>query len=226
MGKMLDISKLAKMIDYTMVKANTTTNDIRNLCIEAKKFGFWSVCINPCYVRLAAELLKKTNIKVCSVVGFPLGANSSKVKILEAETAINEGAVEIDMVMNIGALKSIDYDFVKKDIRGVVLKVKELEENAIVKVIIETGYLSEEEKRKASKLTKQSGANFVKTSTSFNGSFATVNDVKLIRSVVGPDFGIKASGGIRTYSDAVNLINAGANRLGTSNAVQLIGKNQ
>ena len=130
------------------------------------------------------------------------------------------------MVMNIGALKSLDYDFVKKDIRGVVLKVKELEENAIVKVIIETGYLSEEEKIKASKLIKQSGAHFVKTSTSFNGSGATVNDVRLIRSVVGPDFGIKASGGIRTYLEAVNLINAGANRLGTSNAVQLIGKNQ
>jgi deoxyribose-phosphate aldolase len=223
---MLGKSQLAKMIDYTMVGANATTNDINRLCLEASKFGFWSVCINPFYVSLASELLKKTNVKVCSVVGFPLGANSSKVKAFEAETAIKEGAHEIDMVINIGALKSLNYEFVRQDILGVVLKAKDMEKNTVVKVIIETGFLTQVEIVRACKLIKEAGADFVKTSTAFNGSGATVNDVKLIRSVVGPDFGVKASGGIRTYSDAINLINAGANRLGTSTAVQVIGKGQ
>jgi len=222
---MLDKSQLAKMIDFTMVGASATTNDINRLCLEAARYGFWSVCINPFYVSLAAKLLKKTSVKICSVVGFPLGANTAKIKALEAETAIKEGAHEIDMVINIGALKSLDYEFVKKDIKG-VLKVKGIDKNIIVKVIIETGLLTQDQKVSACKLIKEAGADFVKTSTAFNGSGATVDDVKLIRSVVGPDFGVKASGGIRTYIDAINLINAGANRLGTSTAVQIIGKGQ
>jgi deoxyribose-phosphate aldolase len=223
---MLEVPNLAKMIDYTIVRADATTNDITRICNESVKFGFWSVCVNPCYVSLASKLLKNSNVKICSVVGFPLGANSSKIKILEAENAINEGSNEIDMVMNIGALKSFDFDFVRKDIHGVVLGVKGLNKDAIVKVIIETGFLNREEKINASKLTKQAGADFVKTSTAFNGSGATVNDIKLIRSVVGPYFGIKASGGIRNTAEAIDLIKAGANRLGTSTAVQLIEKSK
>lgn len=224
--EVFQVPKLVKMIDSTMVKANATSEEIRNLCYEAVKFGFWSVCINPCYVNFATRLLVKTDVRVCSVVGFPLGANSSKIKILEAEIAINEGAKEIDMVMNIGALKSLDFDFVVNDIREVVEKVKQLQEDAVVKVIIETGLLNRKEIIKASDLVREAGADFVKTSTAFNGSGATVNDVKLIRRIVGPDFGVKASGGIRTYSDASKLIEAGANRIGTSMAVQVIGENQ
>lgn len=219
---MLGTLELAKMIDYTMLRPDTTTNDIKRICSETTKYGFYSVCINPYYVGLATKFLIGTKVKVCSVVGFPLGANSRKVKAFEAQTAVSEGADEIDMVMNIGALKSLDFEFVKEDIREVVFRVKEMNKDVIVKVIIETGLLTEGEKIRSCQLTKEAGADFVKTSTAFNGSVATVSDVRLIRSVVGPNFGIKASGGIRTYLDATNLINAGANRLGTSTAVQII----
>jgi deoxyribose-phosphate aldolase len=221
---LLDSTRLAKMIDYTMLGANTTTNDIKRLCFEAAQHNFWSVCVNPCYISFATKLLEKTDVKVCSVVGFPLGASSSKVKVFETETAINDGSQEIDMVMNIGALKSLRFVDVKQDIRGVVLKAKEVKKEIIVKVIIETGFLTHDEKVKACRLVKEAGADFVKTSTAFNSSGATVSDVKLIRSVVGPNFGVKASGGIRTYQDTVNLINAGANRIGTSAAVHIIEK--
>lgn len=221
---MLTKEQLAKLIDYTLLKPNATNDDIKRLCEEAKKYGFWSVCVNPTYVSLATDILRETDVKVCSVVGFPLGANTPEVKALEAEKAINDGASEIDMVINIGALKSRDYELVKRDIYEVVERAK-ARKDAVAKVIIETGLLTEDEKVLACKLVKESGADFVKTSTGFNAPGATVHDVKLIRETVGPNFGLKASGGIRTYRDAMKLIEAGANRIGTSSGVAIIREN-
>jgi len=173
-------------------------------------------------VSLASEILKNSNVKVCSVVGFPLGANTSETKAYEAGKAVNDGASEVDMVMNIGALKSGDYELVKRDIRKVFERVKS--QDTIVKVIIETGLLTDDEKVLASKLVKEAGADFVKTSTGFNNYGATVHDIRLIRKTVGVRFGVKASGGIKTYEDAVKLIRAGANRIGTSSGVVIIGE--
>lgn len=215
--------ELAKLIDHTLLKPDATKDEIRCLCTEAKKYGFWSVCVNPTNVSLAVYFLRESNVKVCSVVGFPFGANTSEVKALEAEKAINDGASEIDMVFNIGALKSGDFDLVKRDLCKVVERVK-VRKEIIVKVIIETGLLTDEEKVLASGFVKESAADFVKTSTGFNARGATVHDVKLIRDVVGPNFGVKASGGIRTRSDVLKLIKAGANRIGTSSGVTIIGK--
>ncbi|MDH5702368.1 MAG: deoxyribose-phosphate aldolase [Candidatus Bathyarchaeota archaeon] len=221
---MVTKEQLAKLIDHTLLKPDATKDDIKRLCEEAKKYGFWSVCVNPTYVSLATEILGDTAVKVCSVVGFPLGANASEVKALEAERAVNDGASEIDMVINIGALKSRDYELVEEDIRKVVERAK-ARRDMVVKVIIETGLLTEDEKVLACRLVKESGADFVKTSTGFNAPGATVHDVELMRSVVGSDFGLKASGGIRTYRDATKLIEAGANRIGTSSGVAIIGEN-
>ena len=221
---MLDKKNLARLIDHTLLRADATRDDIKRLCQEAKKFGFWSVCVNPTYVRLATEVLRRTEVKVCSVVGFPLGASVSKVKTFEAENAVKDGAREIDMVIDIGALKSGDRELVKRDIQEVVDRVKGLEKGTVVKAIIEARLLTQNEKVLACKLVKEAGADFVKTSTGFNGSGATVNDVRLIRTVVGPSFGVKAAGGIKTYLDAVNLIKAGANRIGTSSGVLIIGE--
>ncbi len=222
---MITKEQLAKLIDHTILKPTATKTDIRRLCDEAKKYGFWSVCVNPTYVSLATTILKKTPVKVCSVTGFPLGANTPEVKALEAEKAIIDGASEIDMVLNIGALKSHEDELVKRDIREVVGRAKSQRET-VVKVIIECGLLTEDEKIFACKLVKESGADFVKTSTGFNAPGANVHDVKLIRNVVGSDLGIKASGGIRTYRDAIKLIEAGANRIGTSSGVAIILENQ
>lgn len=222
---MITKEQLAKLIDHTILKPTATKTDIRRLCDEAKKYGFWSVCVNPTYVSLATTILKKTPVKVCSVTGFPLGANTSEVKALEAEKAIIDGASEIDMVLNIGALKSHEDELVMRDIREVVGRAKSQRET-VVKVIIECGLLTEDEKIFACKLVKESGADFVKTSTGFNAPGANVHDVKLIRNVVGSDLGIKASGGIRTYRDAIKLIEAGANRIGTSSGVAIILENQ
>jgi len=218
---MITKEQLAKLIDHTLLKPDATKDDIKRLCEEAKKYGFWSVCVNPTYVSLATDILGETDVKVCSVVGFPLGANTPEVKALEAERAVNDGASEIDMVMNIGALKSRDYELVKEDIRKVVERAQ-ARKNTVVKVIIEAGLLTEDEKVLACRLVKESGADFVKTSTGFNAPGATVHDVKLMRSVVGSDFGVKASGGIRTYRDAAKLVEAGANRIGTSSGVAII----
>lgn len=220
---MLDKKRLARLIDHTLLRADATRDDIKRLCYEAKKFGFWSVCVNPTYVRLATEILRRTEVKVCSVVGFPLGASVSEVKAFEAENAVKDGAREIDMVVNIGALKSGDHELVKGDIQEVVDRAKGLEKGTIVKAIIEAGLLTQNEKMLTCKLVKEAGADFVKTSTGFNGSGATINDVRLIRAVVGPSFGVKAAGGIKTYRDAVSLIEAGANRIGTSLGVLIIG---
>jgi len=220
---MLTREQLTRLIDHTLLTPNATKDDIRRLCEEAQTYGFWSVCVNPVYVKFAASILSRSDVKVCSVVGFPFGAHTTEVKVFEAGKAVDDGADEIDMVMNIGAFKSGNYEFVKADIRSVVERVKS-ERGTVVKVIIETALLSEDEKVLACRLVKDSGADFVKTSTGFNAPGATAHDVKLMRETVGPNFGLKASGGIRTYQDAVNLIEAGANRIGTSSGIAIIEK--
>lgn len=211
---------LAKMIDHTLLKPDATQQEIAQLCFEARKYGFASVCINPTWVSLCAELLKGSPVKVCTVIGFPLGATSSETKAFETETAIRQGATEIDMVINIGALKARDLDTVAKDIRGVVNVAHA--RGAIVKVIIETVLLADEEKTIASLLSKEAGADFVKTSTGFAGGGATVQDVTLMRKAVGPEMGVKASGGVRTFEDAESMIKAGATRIGASAGVKIL----
>jgi deoxyribose-phosphate aldolase len=219
----LQISRkeLAKIIDSTNVQAIATKNEIEKLCKEAAQYGFRCAVVNPIYVKFAAKLLKGLKVKVCSTVGFPFGVSLPEIKALEAVKAVEDGAEELDMVMNFSAFKSGDYDFVKRDIAAVV-DVKRLSKEVIVKVIIETAYLTRDEKIIACKLVKEAGADFVKTSTGFFGGGATVEDVKLMRQTVGKNMGVKAAGGIRTYADVVAMIEAGANRLGTSTAVQII----
>ena len=211
---------IAKMIDHTLLKPDATQQEIAQLCFEAKKYGFASVCVNPTWVSLCAELLKGSPVKVCTVIGFPLGATSSETKAFETETAIRQGATEIDMVINIGALKARDMDIVARDIRGVVKAAHA--HGIIVKVIIETVLLTDEEKTLASLVSKEAGADFVKTSTGFAGGGATVHDVQLMRKAVGPEIGVKASGGVRTYEDAASMIKAGATRIGASAGVKII----
>lgn len=213
---------LARIIDHTLLKPEATKKDIVNLCEEARKYGFASVCVNPTYVSFAAEKLDGTDIKVCTVVGFPLGANTSEVKAFEAKSAIKNGAREVDMVINIGALKSGDHAMVLRDIEEVVEVAKEELDKAIVKVILETGLLTDEEKVTACRLAVKGKADFVKTSTGFGVGGATVHDVKLMRSTVGMNLGVKASGGIRTFEKAKAMVEAGANRIGTSSGVRII----
>lgn len=212
---------LAKLIDSTMVKATATRSEVEKLCREAVQYGFRCVIVNPVYVRLAASRLRGTDVKVGSTVGFPFGVSLSDIKALEAVKAVEDGACELDMVMNLSAFKSGDYDLVKRDIEAVVA-VKRLYSDIIVKVIIETPLLTNEEKVAACKIVKEVGADFVKTSTGLFGKGVTVEDVKLMRQVVGKDFGVKAAGGIRTYTDAIAMIEAGANRIGTSAATAII----
>ena len=213
--------ELVKIIDATNVKATAAQDDIKKLCGEAFHYGFVCVCVNPVYVKLAATLLKKSQVKICSTVGFPFGTALPDTKALEAVKAVEDGAQELDMVINLSALKSGSHQVVEKDIRSVV-DVKHLSREIIVKVIIETNYLTRNEKIVACKLVKKAGADFVKTSTGFFGKGATVEDVQLIRETVGEDFGVKAAGGVRTYADAVAMIKAGADRIGTSTAVAII----
>ncbi|MFZ0965514.1 MAG: deoxyribose-phosphate aldolase [Candidatus Bathyarchaeia archaeon] len=213
--------ELAKIIDSTNVKATATKNEIESICKEAVQYGFGCAVVNPVYVKFAAKLLKGSKVKVCSTVGFPFGVSLPETKALEAIKAVEDGAEELDMVINLSALKSGDYDFVKRDIAAVV-DVKRLSKEIIVKVIIETAYLTRDEKIIACRLVKEAGADFVKTSTGLFGGEATVEDVRLMRQTVGKNMGVKAAGGIRTYADAVAMINAGANRLGTSTAVAII----
>jgi len=217
----LSREKLAKMIDSTNVKATASRSDIEKLCKDAVHHGFGCVCVNPIYVKLASQLLKGSDVKVCSTVGFPFGATLPEIKALEAIKAVENGAQELDMVINLSALKSGNYEAVKEDIAAVV-DAKRLDERIIVKVIIETACLMDEEKVVACKLAKDAGADFVKTCTGFFGKGATVEDVRLMRQTVGEAMGVKAAGGIRTYADAVAMIRAGANRIGTSTAVQII----
>ncbi|MDI6707733.1 MAG: deoxyribose-phosphate aldolase [Candidatus Thermoplasmatota archaeon] len=215
---MLTKKQLARMIEHTNLKPFATSEDIKKLCSEAKKYDFATVCVNPYWVSLASELLLGTDIKVCTVVGFPLGANTLEVKLFEAKDACRNGSQEIDVVMNIGALKDKNYELVKREI----FKIAEEVGKVPVKVIIECCYLSEEEKIKACELAKEAGARFVKTSTGFGVSGANVEDVALIRRVVGENFGIKAAGGIKTADQALKLIEAGATRIGASASVEII----
>jgi deoxyribose-phosphate aldolase len=211
---------LAKMIDHTLLKPDATQEQIAQLCFEARKYGFASVCINPTWVELCAKLLEGSAVKVCTVIGFPLGATSPEVKSFETQVALDHGATEIDMVINVGALKARDLELVAKDIRGVVTTSHA--RNAIIKVIIEAILLTDEEKTIACLLSKEAGADFVKTSTGFASGGATVHDVALMRRVVGPEMGVKAAGGVRTYEDAENMIKAGATRIGASAGVKII----
>jgi len=209
------------MIDYTLIKPTASKDEVIKLCWEAEKHSFACVVVNPFYVSLARHMLEARDVKVCSTVGFPIGAGLPEVKASEAKRVVELGAEEIDMVMNTSALKSKDYEAVKKDIQA-VLRVKKLNPNIIVKVIIETGLLTNEEKTKACKLAKEAGADFVKTSTGLLGGKATIKDVKLMRKAVGRDMGVKAAGGIRTLKQALAMIEAGANRIGTSSGVAII----
>jgi deoxyribose-phosphate aldolase len=211
---------LAKMIDHTLLKPDATQEQIAQLCFEARKYGFASVCINPTWVELCAKLLEGSSVKVCTVIGFPLGATSAEVKEFETRVALDHGATEIDMVINVGALKARDLDLVAKDIRGVVTASHA--RKSIVKVIIEAILLTDEEKTIACLLAKEAGADYVKTSTGFASGGATVHDVALMRRVVGPEMGVKAAGGVRTYEDAENMIKAGATRIGASAGVKII----
>ncbi|HEX9615556.1 MAG TPA: deoxyribose-phosphate aldolase [Bacteroidota bacterium] len=213
-------TKIAKMIDHTLLKPDATVGQIERLCAEAKQYGFASVCINPSYVKLCAKLLRDSAVKVCTVIGFPLGATSSESKAFEAERAVQDGARELDMVINVGRLKSGDYQYVESDIAGVVRTAKR--HGVLTKVIIETGLLADEEKVKACLLAKNAGAHFVKTSTGFAKGGATVGDIALMRKVVGPSLGVKASGGVRTQEDAKALIESGADRIGASASVMIV----
>ncbi len=220
LGIMPTDGSLPHMIDHTLLKPDATQDQIAQLCYEARKYGFASVCVNPTNVRLCAQLLKGSSIPVCTVVGFPLGATSTEVKVFEAQQAIRDGAIEVDMVINVGALKSRDYELVERDVASVARACHA--GNAILKVIIEAALLTDEEKVVACQLVKVAGADFVKTSTGFGPGGATLEDVTLMRRVVGPTMGVKAAGGIRTYEDAQKMIAAGATRIGASASVKIV----
>ena len=211
---------IARLIDHTLLKPDATREDIRNICLEALKYGFASVCVNPWNVSQAAELLRGSEVRVCTVVGFPLGATLPQVKMFEAEEAIKLGAQEIDMVINVGALKSKLDEAVEADIRGVADASHR--GGAICKVILETGLLTTEEKVRGSLAAKNAGADFVKTSTGFGSGGATVEDVRLMRAVVGGELGVKASGGVRSLEDVQKMVEAGATRIGASASVKIL----
>lgn len=215
-------SDMARMIDHTLLKPNGTEEQIRQLCAEAREFSFATVCVNPAWVPLCAQLLRGAPVKVCTVIGFPLGATLPDVKAFEARRCANLGATELDMVINVGALKSRLYDVVEDDIAAVVDAAHGL--GATVKVIIEAAYLTDEEKVEACVLSKAAGADYVKTSTGFAPSGATVEDVALMRRVVGPGMGVKAAGGVRTAEEAKAMVAAGATRIGASASVKIIGE--
>jgi len=219
-GFLLDKVSLARMIDHTLLKPEATKEQILKLCYEAKEYHFATVCVNPCWVKLCAETLQGTDVGVCSVVGFPLGANTSCLKTEESKRAVADGAAEIDMVINIGRLKSNDLAFVRNDIYRVVTAAAP----ARVKVIIEACLLTDEEKIATCVLAKDASAHFVKTSTGFSKSGATVEDVTLMRKVVGQELGVKAAGGIRDLSTALSMIKAGANRIGASASVSIVSQ--
>ena len=208
----------ARMIDHTLLKPEASKEQIQKLCREAAESGFHSVCVNSSYVYYCAELLKNTGVKVCTVIGFPLGASSTAAKAAEAEAAVEDGAEELDMVIHVGMIKSGDWDYVKQDIASVV---EAADGRALVKVILETCLLTDEEKKKACLVCREAGADYVKTSTGFSAGGATEADVALMRRTVGTDMGVKASGGIRSYEDAERMVRAGADRLGTSSGIAI-----
>ncbi len=217
------MTKLAGLIDHTALKPDTCKEQIKKLCREAVEYKFASVCVNPCYVTLCSEILKETDIKVCTVIGFPLGATSTASKVAETVEAVENGAEEVDMVINIGAVKSGDFNFVEKDIAAVV---EATGGKAIVKVILETCLLTDDEKVICCKLSKEAGADFVKTSTGFSTGGATTQDIKLMRETVGTDMGVKASGGIRDYMTAKAMVEAGASRIGASASIAIVSEEQ
>lgn len=214
-----DPAVLAKYIDHTVLQADTTRDTIKRFCEEAVRYGFASVCFNPTHVRYAAGILKGSPVKVCTVIGFPLGANIPEVKAFEADRAISDGAREVDMVMNIGAVKDGDYELVERDIRAVVDAAKG---KARVKVIIETCLLTDEEKVRVCLIAKAAGADFVKTSSGFSKGGATAEDVALMKKTVGPGMEVKASTGVRTAELVIQMVNAGATRIGTGSGVKIV----
>ncbi|MEA4895224.1 MAG: deoxyribose-phosphate aldolase [Oscillospiraceae bacterium] len=214
----MDKKKLGKMMDHTILKATATPTQVEKVCKEALEIDAASVCINPCYISLAKKLLAGSDVKVCTVIGFPLGANTSETKAFETKDAISKGAQEVDMVINVGALLAGDTEKVYNDIKAVVDAAAE----TLVKVIIETCYLDDTQKRTACELALRAGADFVKTSTGFGTGGATAHDVELMRSVVGGKMKVKASGGIRTYEDAMAVVNASADRLGVSASLAIL----
>ncbi len=208
-----------KLIDHTLLKQDAQPEQIVKLCEEAKQFDFMSVCVNPAYVPLAAKCLEDSDVKVCTVIGFPLGMNLTKTKVEEAVTCVKQGADEVDMVINVGMLKAGHDDYVREEIREIKQAVGH---NIILKVIIETCLLSNDEIVRACKAAKEAGADFVKTSTGFSTGGATVEAVRLMRETVGPEMGVKASGGVRTHEDLIAMVEAGANRIGTSSGAKII----
>ncbi len=213
-------AELARYIDHTLLKPEASESDIKRICDEAKEYHFASVCVNPSWIELVAKELSGSGVTPCCVIAFPFGTHTPEVKAFETAQAVEQGAGEVDMVINVGAVKSQDWALVERDIEAVV---KAAGEKAAVKVILETCLLTDEEKVRACEISKQAGAAFVKTSTGYSTGGATVHDVALMRKTVGPDMGVKASGGVRTYEDAVALIEAGASRLGASAGKRIIG---
>jgi len=216
-------AEIAATIDHTLLKATATEKAIRDLCAEARRYSFASVCVNPCWVPLCAKELAGSKVAVCTVIGFPLGANSSQIKADEAKLAVSQGAREVDMVINIGKAKAGDWAGVQDDIKAVVAVSAP---TATVKVIIETCYLTNEEKIQACKAAMAAGANFVKTSTGFGTGGATIEDVKLMKATIGPALKVKASGGIRTRADALAMLDAGADRIGASAGVTIVSESE
>ena len=214
---------IAKYIDHTILKPEATIEEVKKLCREAKEYNFASVCVNSCYAKLVSTELTGSDVKTCVVVGFPLGAMTKEAKEFETSDAIKNGANEIDMVINVGALKDKNYDLLKEDIEAVVNAAKD---KAIVKVIIETCLLTDEEKVKACEISKEAKADFVKTSTGFSSGGATKEDIALMRKTVGPDLGVKASGGVRDYKTAMDMINAGASRIGASASIAIVSESK
>lgn len=215
----MDTKNVAGMIDHTLLKPDASKQQIETLCQEAREYKFFSVCVNPTWVRTSKELLKDSGVKVCTVIGFPLGATTTETKAFETKNAIDHGAEEVDMVINIGALKDKNDEFVENDIRAVV---KEAKGRALTKVIIETSLLTTEEKIRACELAVKAGADYVKTSTGFSTGGATLEDIELMRKTVGPNIGVKASGGVRSTEDAENMMEAGATRIGASSSVAIL----
>ena len=213
------MKNLSRYIDHTLLKADATENEVIKLCNEAKEYDFFSVCINPGFVELAAKELRESNVAVCTVIGFPLGASTPETKAFETRDAIQKGAAEVDMVINISKLKDKKDEEVLKDIKAVV---DAADKKALVKVIIETCLLTDEEKERACKQAKDAGADFVKTSTGFSTGGATKEDIALMRKTVGTEMGVKASGGVRTYEDAVTMIESGATRIGASASIAIV----
>ncbi len=210
--------KMNKYFDHTLLAANATRSEVEQLCKEAKEYDFMSVCVNPYFVPLAKKELAGSDVKVCTVIGFPLGQMSTKAKVFEANDAVKMGADEVDMVINVSALKDQDYDYVRNEIH----EIKKACEGKLLKIILECCYLSKEEIKKASELAKEAGADFVKTSTGFGKGGAKAEDVKIMRETVGSDMGVKAAGGIHTLADFKAMVDAGANRIGCSHSIQIM----